>query len=203
VTDLQLGASAFLITGHAALAAQLAVGEVTEEAGLRFDSEVMVKRMILAVFEAFEAIDDERALRWGLLPAQRVKQQAMPPQTSDLPIDRIGGQVECAGDLSVGSAGKNLVEDMFLSPGFLEPVSGAEGLSTERPAAMQAEKPLVTLWWVPTESKPHLLVGPAMVGTIVELTVRIGAKGRHPHAADVSHARGQAAIEPDTFFQAQ
>src|SRR5262245_35768397 len=55
-------ATPLLSLGHAALAAQWAIGEGPKEAGLSLDEHVVVEGEELAVFEALEAVQDDRPL---------------------------------------------------------------------------------------------------------------------------------------------
>ncbi len=63
----QLLAAAFLGQGHPALTPQFTVGEVEQEVGILVDRDVVVDRIVLAVFEGFEAINDDLGDRWTIL----------------------------------------------------------------------------------------------------------------------------------------
>jgi hypothetical protein len=83
---------------------------------------------VLAVFEALEAIEDERFAGLAAGPMALVEEQAVAAEALELALDRRGRDGELAGDLAVGGAADQAVEARHEQLGALLPVGGVEGL---------------------------------------------------------------------------
>ena len=87
---LEPGAATRLMVRHPPLSAQLGLGEGVDVVRLRPDGEVDVERVVLAVLEALEAVDDERL---GESPAGRWRARvsnAWRPSRAACPMTVVG-----------------------------------------------------------------------------------------------------------------
>jgi hypothetical protein len=75
-----------------------------------------------------------------------MKQQAMPGQSADHAVDGGGFSLQVPGRLSVSHAAGDLGEQFRKEIWLLEPVGCREGLGAEGELAVEAGKPLDTLW---------------------------------------------------------
>ena len=75
------------------------------------DRQVQVERVVLAVGEALEAVDDQRLLDEVRRPVAGEEQQGMAAEASGLADDGGVGAAGLAGDLAVAGAGEQAVED--------------------------------------------------------------------------------------------
>ena len=100
-------------------------------------------------------------------------------EPSDEVVDGGGCTLEHPGDLSVGHAVDGEVGDLGQELGSLEPVGCGEGLSGERLTAVPALEALDTVWWSVAFVVAGTSEAPAL-GSVVEVTFRIGAVGRGP-----------------------
>jgi hypothetical protein len=78
---LELRTPHLLHRSHTALAPQRTVAETQDEARVRFDQQVMMERKILAVFEGFEAVEDDRSRRRRGIGMLGMDEQAMPAES--------------------------------------------------------------------------------------------------------------------------
>jgi hypothetical protein len=76
-----------LYFGHAASAAQRAIGEVPEEARIGLDEQVMLEGEELAVFEGFEAVENEGSAGKDLGTHVSMEEETVPPEPANRPID--------------------------------------------------------------------------------------------------------------------
>ncbi len=125
---LELRAALLLPGRHAALAAELGVGEAVEEVRVGSDGRVEVHGRVLAELEGLEAVDDERLGQGALRAEALVEEQTVAAEAFDLAQDRGGRDVELAGDLAVGGAGEQAQEELARQVGPAQPVGQREGL---------------------------------------------------------------------------
>ena len=126
--ELELRAALLLPGRHAALAAQLTVGEAVDVVRVGAHGRVKVHGRVLAELEGLEAVDDER-LRQGALRAQAlVEEQTVAAEAFDLAQHGGGRDAEVAGDLAVGGAGEQAQEELARQVGPAQPVGQREGL---------------------------------------------------------------------------
>src|SRR6056297_250623 len=153
---------------------------------------MVVDRMVLAVFEALETIDDDRALGRCSLPHSHVEEHAVAAEAGDLTIDRFRRTPDVPGDLPGAHAADQAHEEPAGDVSSLEPVVGGEGLSREGHTACPALRTRDTQAVGRAAVVAAADEAPPLVEVIVELAVGIGAVGRGPPAVvlDVSHGPG-------------
>src|SRR6056297_431595 len=169
-----------LLPGHPPLAPQLAVGVEEPETSVGLDRHVMVDRVVLAVFEALEAVEDHRTLGWGLLPDLHVQQHAVTGEPGDVAVDGLGTAAEIPTHLAGTHAPDQAHEDPALDVGALEPVGGGECLRGETPATCPAYRTRDTSTVTGADIGATAMEGPRAAEMIVVLAVTVGAVGRRP-----------------------
>jgi len=134
-------AAAFLGRSHPALAAQRAVGEVPEEAGVGFDEHVVQEGEVLAELERLDAIENDRTLGLGVGCQLRVQEEAVPAEPRGEPVDGRWRDPEIPGDLPVGGSVDDAAGDRDGQFGTFEVVAHRERLLGEAAAAGPADEP--------------------------------------------------------------
>ena len=100
--QFQFFAPLFLVIRHSALSAQLTVSEVNEKVCALLHCNMVVDRIVLAILERLKAIDNDLISWRRVLHHLMVEEQAMPAQTGDVTIYRLGRNIQVTGDLPVG-----------------------------------------------------------------------------------------------------
>ena len=123
--------SALLIVGHAALAAQFRVGERVQKVGVGANHQVEVTGIVLAVFEGFEAVGDQRLVQGCLLAILLLEEEAVSPEPRGLTADGLRGDLQLSSNLPESGTGDRAVEDRIEKVGTLEPIGGQKRLVAE------------------------------------------------------------------------
>jgi len=126
--QLQLPAPTFLVRGHPAFAAQLAVREIDQEIRSLLNGQVVVDGEILAELEGLESIGDDFVDRWALFHHLVMEEQTMTAQAGDVSVDGLRRYLQIPGNLSVGHSSGGFHDDLGIEIGALLPVGCGEGL---------------------------------------------------------------------------
>ena len=196
----------FLFIGHASLSPQLAIGEVDEKVSVLLHSDVVMKRIVLAEFEALKPIDNQGAggdRRFHVAP---VKEHTVAAQAGESIVDCLGRDAQVAGDLSVGHPANGFHDNAVVETGELLPVGHRESLGAEVTMTRFTLVTLYTVGGVVAGEKSRPFKRPLLRQRVVEMAVGIGTVWRRPAygcGGRSSHARRNARPGPETISEAQ
>ena len=109
-----------------------------------------------------------------------MKEEAMPAQTGDVPVDGFRTYFQISGDLSVRHSSNRFHDDFGIQVTPLLPIGLTECLGAEAAFAGIARKPLDTVWIDLSSEVANLFEWPWVSGNPVIWAFGVGTEGRSP-----------------------
>jgi len=179
---------------------------VPEEARIGLDEQVMLEGEELAVFEGFEAVENEGSAGKDLGTHVSMEEETVPPEPANRPIDGRRRDLQVAGDLPIGHAAHRSHEKPCWQIGPLEPVRRREGLGAKATPATQTCKALHQKGRLLATVESGALPSPKQLQVPVMQALGIRAEGWNetPLGVEVGlHALRLAGSGPDQISTAQ